>query len=111
MATLIRQLTLVSEPQQVPTNDIHKVSAALPKEATRDLLALARPVLYAAQQRPTLRFLLPVLSSADNLLIGARDEPMQFWADAGAAIVSRVVAFVGFSLCSLLERPIQGAVQ
>jgi hypothetical protein len=74
-------------------------------------LALACPVLYAARKRPALYLLLPVLCSADNLLIGAGNEPMQFWTEAGAAIVSGVLAFLGFSLGSLLERRIQGAAQ
>jgi hypothetical protein len=37
MASLIRQLALVSESQQIPDSDVLKVSAALQKQATRDL--------------------------------------------------------------------------
>src|SRR3979409_769933 len=37
MAALIRQLALVSESQQIPDSDVLKVSAALQKQATRDL--------------------------------------------------------------------------
>jgi hypothetical protein len=37
MASLIRQLALVSESQQIPDGDVLKVSAALQKQATRDL--------------------------------------------------------------------------
>jgi hypothetical protein len=37
MATIIRQLALVSQSQQIPDSDVLKVSAALQKQATRDL--------------------------------------------------------------------------
>src|ERR1700730_8247495 len=37
MASLIRQLALVSESQQIPDGDVLRVSAALQKQATRDL--------------------------------------------------------------------------
>src|ERR1700681_4300216 len=37
MASLTRQLALVSESQQIPDSDVLKVSAALQKQATRDL--------------------------------------------------------------------------
>jgi hypothetical protein len=37
MTVLIRQLALVSESKQVPVGDVHKVAAALQKQATRDL--------------------------------------------------------------------------
>ena len=37
MASLIRQLALVSESQQISDDDVLKVSAALQKQATRDL--------------------------------------------------------------------------
>jgi hypothetical protein len=40
MAALIRQLALVSESQQIPDNDVLKVSAALQKQATRDVAPL-----------------------------------------------------------------------
>ena len=72
-------------------------------------LALACPVLYAARKRPALYALLPVLCSADNLFKGPGDGPMQFWPAAGAAISSGILAFIGFSLGSLLARRIRGA--
>jgi hypothetical protein len=37
MDTIVRQLALVSESQQIPESDVLKVSAALQKQATRDL--------------------------------------------------------------------------
>jgi hypothetical protein len=74
-------------------------------------LALAGPVLYAARKRPALYALLPVLCSTDNLFMGASDGPAQFWSAAGAAISSGFLAFIGFSLGSLLARRVQGAAQ
>jgi hypothetical protein len=75
------------------------------------VLALACPVLYAARKHPGLYALLPALCSADNLLMGRGDGPMQFWSAAGAAVASGILAFVGFSLGSLLARRIQGATR
>lgn len=74
------------------------------------VLALASPVLYATRKRPGLFALLPVLCSADNLLMGGGG-PAQFWSAAGAAISTGVLAFIGFSLGSLLARRIQGAIR
>src|SRR5437868_3454337 len=71
-------------------------------------LALAFPVLYAARKRPVLFLLLPLIGSADNLLMGG-EGPMRFSAAAGAAICTGILAFIGFSLGGLLSHRIQGA--
>jgi len=75
------------------------------------VLALACPVLYAARKRPSLYFLLPVICSADNLLLGSGDGPWQFWSAVVAAASTGILAFVGFSLGGLAARRIQGGTR